>query len=139
MRLDNIGESIDLERFGQIIVRASGHQPINLRLGRVRAEDDHWNSRSARVGFQSGQDLRAAEIREMDIEQDKVGLMPQRQFEAERTLHGADQLDGRIFAEQMLDESKIGDVVCDVEQGFALAVETGKWRGPFALRAERTA
>src|SRR5947207_11769476 len=71
----------------------------------------------------------------MDVEQDKIGLMPRRQLETERTLHGADQFDRGIFAEQMLDKSEIGYVIFDVEQGLVFAVETGKWRSQVALRA----
>src|SRR5579884_574677 len=51
----------------------------------------------------------------MNVQQDQVGPMLPRQFDAQAALHGADQMDARRTGENALDQPEVVEIVLDVE------------------------
>ncbi len=53
----------------------------------------------------------------MQVEQDQVGVVGFGEFDAERAERGVHELPFRTHFQQVLDDTDIGRVVLDVEQG----------------------
>jgi hypothetical protein len=62
----------DIERFGEVLVRSGGEQPLDLPAGGIRADHDHRDARSVRVALQLLEDHIAREVGQVQFEQDQI-------------------------------------------------------------------
>jgi len=70
-----------------------------------------------RVGLEASQDLLAADVGQVQVEQDQVGLVLACQAVDELALGGGEQPHPAPLAEQAFDQAQVGGVVLHVQHG----------------------
>jgi len=93
--VDEGQEFADINRLGEVIVRAGGAEAIDLRGSGIGADYDHGNGLGARIGTQLPKDLVSLNIGEVEIDEDEVVLMLAGEFKPDAALHRRDQLHPR--------------------------------------------
>ena len=132
-------ETAQVERFGEVVGGAGLAEVADLALGRVRGDDDDGDARrcagSARRRWRTTLPGRSGRWPSSRM---RSGWCCDGEFEAERRLQRAEEPDPGAVLEEVLDESHVGEVVLDVEQGarsVGVAWRDGRRRRPFVGRS----
>src|SRR5579863_5181801 len=73
--VDGLEEGPYADRFGEVGVGAGGEELSDVMLGGVGAENDHGDASGGRVGPQAAQDFPAGHVGQVEVKEDKVGVV----------------------------------------------------------------
>src|SRR6185437_4759178 len=93
MVVDELEQAAHADRLRLVRPGAEPLQLLHLPAGRVGGQDDDRDRPGRRVATQGGEDLDAGDVRQVQVEEDQVGMVVARELDPELALHRGDQAD----------------------------------------------
>ena len=127
-RVDDVQERPHIQRLDQVGVGRCRAQALLLVARGIRADHDHRDRARGGSVPQPPQHLVAAQIRQMHVQHDQMGMLPARQVHTQLPLRCRQHGDGRTLGKDGLHQRHVRAIVLDQQDGL-LEIRAGTGLG----------